>query len=73
MNEKQAWKKFREQIEEEVLFLHRDEFEEQFKEKRQYPFLGRIDQQTIKQLLSAEEMSEIDGTEALIERVRQVI
>lgn len=73
VNEKQAWKQFREQLEDEVVFLHRDEFEKQFEQKLKYPFLARVDNQNIELLLSAEEMSEIEDTEALITRVRQVV
>ena len=73
VNEKQAWKQFREQFEDEVLFLHRDEFEKQFQQKLDYPFLARVENQNFELLLSAEEMSGIGSTEALIERVRQVI
>ena len=73
VNEKQAWKQFREQLGDEVQFLHRDEFEKQYKQKLKYPFLARIENQTPELLLSAEEMSGIEDTEALIERVRQVI
>ncbi|MBT8439409.1 MAG: GTPase [Gammaproteobacteria bacterium] len=73
MNEKQAWKDFREQLDEEVLFLHRDEFEKQYEQKLQYPFLARVENKLIEVLLSAEELSEVEDTQALIERVRQVI
>ncbi len=73
MNEKQAWKHFREQLQEEVLFLHRDEYEKQFAQKQDFPFLARVVNQDIELLLSAEAMSEIEDTEALIRRIRQVI
>jgi hypothetical protein len=73
VNEKQAWKQFRKHLGEEVLFLHRDEFEKQFGQKLDYPFLARVRNRFIEQLLSAEDMSEIENTDALIERVRQVI
>lgn len=73
MNEKQSWKQFREQLQEDVLFLHRDEFEKQYQQTLRYPFLARVENENINVLLSAEEMSAIEGTEALIERVRQVI
>ena len=73
VNEKQGWKQFREQLQDDVLFLHRDEFEKQYHQKLKYPFLAKVENENIKVLLSAEEMSAIEDTEALIERVRQVI
>jgi len=73
VNEKQGWRQFREQLDDEVLFLHRDEFEKQYQQKLKYPFLARVEQQKVDVLLSAEEMSGIEDTEALIELVRQVI
>jgi len=72
MNEKQAWKAFREQLDEEVLFLHRDEFEKQYKQKLQYPFLARVANKRIELLLTMDELSEIEDTQSLINRVRQV-
>ena len=73
VNEKQAWKQFREQLAEEVLFLHRDEYEQQYDQKLQYPFLARVENQSVEVLLSAEELAEIDDTQMLIERVNKVI
>ena len=73
VNEKQAWKQFREQLDEEVLFFHRDEFEKHYKQKLQYPFLARVEGQDIELLLSADALSEIEDTQHLIHRVRQVI
>lgn len=73
LNEKQSWKRFREQLDEDVLFLHRDEFEKQFAQQLKYPFLARVEQQNVDVLLSAEKMSGIEDTSDLIEHVRQVI
>ena len=73
VNENAAWKEFREQIKEEVVFLHRDEFEQKYDQKMDYPFLARVEEKQVNLLLSAEQLSEIDETQALIQRVNQVI
>jgi hypothetical protein len=73
MNEKAAWKQFREQLDEEVTFLHRDEYKKQYNEQHAYPFLARADNDGLEILLSAIDLAEIQSTDDLISRIQQVI
>jgi hypothetical protein len=73
MNEKTAWKRFREQLQEEVIFLHRDEYEKQYSEQHAYPFLARVVEGQLVMLLPASELAKVQDTGSLISRVQQVI
>ena len=68
-----AWKAFREQNDEEMVFLHRDEFEQQYSQRFEYPFVARFLQGELKLLLSSDEFNAIASTEELIARLNQVI
>ena len=73
VKENQAWKAFRENLQEEVVFLHRDEFEEQFAQKFEYPILLRKTADEFAVLLSAEQFNALTDTKALIDSCKKVI
>ena len=73
VRENMAWKAFREQSDEELVFLHRDEFEQQYSQRFEYPFVARFLQGELKLLLSSDEFNAIASTEELIARLNQVI
>ena len=59
VKEKKAWKEFRETSREEMLFLHRDEFERQYAQRFNYPFVARVNEKNLELLLSGETLGAI--------------
>jgi len=73
VKENQAWKLFRESLNEEVVFLHRDEFEEQYAQKFDYPILLRKSGDEIDVLLTDQQFNAASDTSALIDACKKVI
>jgi len=72
-NENQAWKSFREGLSEEVVFLHKDEFEQQYAMKYQYPVLLRVETGEVTELLSANDFRQTADTQSLIDLCKKSI
>lgn len=64
--EKAAWADFRESANENLIFLHRDEFERQYHRQDKYPVVMRLTNDGLQTLLSHKDISEIDDTDGLI-------
>ena len=73
VKENQAWRAFRESLQEEVVFLHRDEFEEQFAQKFDYPVLLRENGDDFEVLLTAKQFNAVTDTQSLIDVCKKVI
>lgn len=73
VKENQAWKAFRESLHEEVVFLHRDEFEEQYAQKLEYPVLLRKSGDEFDVLLSAQQFNTASDTSTLIDTCKKMI
>ena len=67
MSEKKEWRKFKESSRDELVFLHRDEFEKKYKEKREYPIvLGINETDGLDVLISADTLNEMKSVNDLI-------
>ena len=73
VNETKAWKAFRETSDEDMVFLHRDEYEQQFTQRFDYPFLARVNGDNLTPLFSSKDFDAVSSTEELINRISQVI
>ena len=72
--ENPEWKAYRESLTpDEVLFLHRDEFEQQYQQTLHYPVLLKIEDEDMQELLSPDDFNAVSGTRDLIALCRQVI
>lgn len=69
-SEKAEWKEFRKERPEEMIFLHRDEFEKQFRSKwlasYEYPVILCIEGEQLTVLVGREEMENLEDIAALI-------
>ena len=77
IGERKAWKEFREDLEVETDFLHRDEFRKayasKFGHKFEFPIILAQTANGLEVFLSKHELAELDTTEALIEKIRERI
>jgi len=73
INEKKAWKKFREKEDQSMEFLHKDEFNKQYASKFGYKFEFPVVLSAIKEelqlFISKKELDELENTEALIDLI----
>ena len=72
LSEKKAWKEFRQSTHEELLFLHRDEFERQFDKLERYPAVLRSSMDSTEVIFTSADLGEIGGIEELIHRVQSI-
>ena len=71
VSEKEEWKKFRESSSDELEFLHRDEFEEKYNEKREYPIILKSnDENRLDELISKDELNKMNNVDELIQKLR---
>ncbi|MDY0191063.1 MAG: hypothetical protein RBR22_10050 [Desulfuromonas sp.] len=71
LSEKAAWSKFKKSSGIDLLFLHKDEFEQQYSDSFAYPvILEKSDK--LRVILSAEEIAHIASTEELIAKIKAV-
>ena len=72
--EKSEWKKFRKESQYDMVFLHRDEFERQYRSKwlpkYDFPIVLDASEGNLEILISKEELEEFSRTEELIELLK---
>lgn len=75
INEKRAWKKFREEGNLNMEFIHKDEFKieyaSKFGYKFEFPIILVIVDNELQVFISTKELNELDNTEALIELIKK--
>ena len=69
-SEKKVWKDFRESTSLDLIFLHKDEFEEQFEERFSYPVVLN-NNGGLEILISSEELNKISHPLELIELIKR--
>ena len=73
--EKKIWKDFRENSKTEMIFLHRDEFQKQYKskwlQKFDFPVILVTRNEGLEVFISSEELKELKTPESLIELIRE--
>jgi len=74
LTEKTEWKRFRKHSEHEMIFLHKDEFEKQYRSKwlprYDFPIVLDASAGQLEILLSREELHELSETDELIELLK---
>ncbi len=71
LSEKKAWSEFKASTKLELEFLHKDEFEEKYKLTFDYPVVLE-NEETIKPVITAEELGKFDNVEEFIQRIRKL-
>ena len=69
--EKKAWIEFCSNLDQEMIFLHKDEFEERYETTSTYPVIYRDVEGTLEEFMAAYEINEIKGLGVLMERVKE--
>jgi hypothetical protein len=73
IGEREEWKKYRESSKDEMEFLHKDEFENKYKEKREYPIILKMnDSNEFEELINKEELERMDSISELIHRINEL-
>ena len=71
LSEKEEWKKFRAAFKDEIEFLHKNEFEKTYKEKREYPIILKLDDsENFEVLLNQTRLNKIKEVNELIELLK---
>ena len=70
-SEKQVWKEFRDNTAEELLFLHRDEYERQFEKRIEYPVILKNAGNDLEVLLPHHEIEKMSDVADLIDRMKE--
>lgn len=74
LTENTEWKKYRESSDHKLEFLHKDEFEKKYSEKRVYPIvLGLNKANTFKELINSERLNNIKSVKELISEINEVL
>lgn len=69
--ENKKWKEFRENADIDMEFLHRDEFEEKYDMKLEYPVVLR-ESDTLETALTQEDLDSFDTLDGLIDAVKKI-
>ncbi len=75
LSEREEWKRYREESADELVFLHRDEFEKRYAKDSEfgYPVILRVNGDGgYEVLMTAEEINGFDELSTLIERLRRL-
>ena len=71
LNERDDWKAFRESSKDEMVFLHRDEFEKKYKIKKDYPVvLMQNEEGTLDELIDTNSMNEMKDMNELMDKLK---
>jgi len=73
IREREEWKKYRESSRDEMEFLHKDEFENKYKEKRAYPIILKMnDLNQLEELINKEELERMNSVSELIHTLNEI-
>ena len=72
LKEHKQWKKFREQSKTEMEFLHRDEFEQKYGQKFEYPLILK-EEKDLSVMISKVQLNEIKTLDKLISEVDSLV
>lgn len=68
--EQKVWKNFRESSPHQLVFLHKDEFENQYKDRYSYPIILE-DNSNLEIFISTEELNRISDSKELVNLIQQ--
>ena len=73
ISEREEWKQYRESSRDEMEFLHKDEFENKYKEKRAYPIILKMnDLNQLEELINKEELERMNSVSELIHTLNEI-
>ena len=72
-SEKNTWTKFIAETKSELIFLHKDEYENQYNQKFTYPVVLKSLKNGVQVLLSHHEIKEMRNVEELITRIQSIL
>jgi hypothetical protein len=68
--ERDVWKKFREESDTELVFYHKDEFENEFKKQFTYPIVLKDENGELSEYISTDKINAINDVEELIAQLK---
>lgn len=71
VGEKELWKRFRESVEEELQFFHKDDYLDHFQETVECPAVVRFTDAGMKTIMSAEQLNQCETLEELIQLLQR--
>ena len=72
VSEREEWKRFRKSSKDELEFLHKDEFEKKYKEKREYPIILKINEANrLDELISKDDLNKMKNVNELIQKLKE--
>ena len=72
ISEQKQWKKFRQESDIDMVFLHRDEFEQKYTQKFEYPVVLKQDEDELKIAISQAELNQIETLDGLMSEVNRL-
>ena len=72
LTEKQQWKEFRESFPHKLVFLHKDEFEEQYNQRFSYPVVLEEMLESLSVVIPTEEFKGLQILDELIDRIELI-
>lgn len=73
VTERKEWKNFRKSSKDALEFLHKDEFEEKYREKREYPvILSKKNNKELEQLLGPDDLKQMKTAAQLIDCLKKI-
>ena len=72
ISEQKQWKKFRQESDIDMVFLHRDEFEQKYTQKFEYPVILKQDEDELKIAISQAELNQIETLDDLMSEVNRL-
>ena len=74
LTENIEWKRFRESSQKELDFLHKDEFEKKYKEKREYPIILLLSNTNkLTELINHKNLNKISSVKKLISKINDAL
>ncbi|MDJ0597232.1 MAG: GTPase [Crocosphaera sp.] len=74
LKEKKEWKAFRESSDNELEFLHKDEFEQKYQQVRDYPIILVSNKKNeLYELIDKDELNKMQSAEELIQKLQESI
>ncbi len=73
VTEREEWKEFRESSTDELEFLHKDEFEQKYQQKRDYPVIFKMNNENeLEELLGKDDLNEMKTATQLIKKLEEI-
>ncbi len=74
LKENKEWKTFRESSNDELEFLHKDEFEEKYQQVRDYPIVLMINKNNeLHELIDKDDLNKMESAKQLIQKLQNSI